>query len=196
MKIKILSAVIVFCILLASITFVIAEPKIEAVNENYVTTNTNETFFVKGFIKRAYQNPLNLNEFIVILSCSDSDIETYYLLILGDIDQVALCFSHVGEYAEMEIKEIEHLDLDYGVVDDGIELLPAPLFGDVDDSGAVDIDDVTYLVNYIFTGGPAPIPFLCKGDANGSGSVDIDDVVYLIGYIFVGGPAPAPDCCL
>jgi len=66
--------------------------------------------------------------------------------------------------------------------------------GDADGSGDVDIDDVVYLINYIFVNGPPPDP-LCIGDADGSGDVDIDDVVYLINYIFVSGPAPVPDCC-
>ena len=61
--------------------------------------------------------------------------------------------------------------------------------GDADASGAVDIDDVVYLINYIFAGGPEPNPYW-TGDADGSGAIDIDDVVYLINYIFSGGPAP------
>ncbi len=72
--------------------------------------------------------------------------------------------------------------------------------GDADGSGAVDIDDVVYLITYIFSGGTAPDP-LEAGDADCSGMIDIDDVVYLITYIFSGGPAPCdpdgngvPDC--
>ena|GEM_PF-1154067 len=61
--------------------------------------------------------------------------------------------------------------------------------GDADRSGDVDIDDVVYLIAYIFTGGPPPDP-LGAGDADCSYDVDIDDVVYLIAYIFSGGPAP------
>lgn len=64
---------------------------------------------------------------------------------------------------------------------------------DVNASGSVDIDDVVYLIAYIFSGGPAPEP-VESGDANCSGGVDIDDVVYLIAYIFSGGNAPCdPD---
>jgi len=65
--------------------------------------------------------------------------------------------------------------------------------GDADGSGAVDIDDVVYLIAYIFSGGPAPDPEI-KADGDCSGAVDIDDVVYVIAYIFSGGPAPCdPD---
>jgi hypothetical protein len=74
------------------------------------------------------------------------------------------------------------------------------VYGDADGSGFVDIDDVVHLINYIFAGGPAPVP-LAAGDADCSGFIDIDDVVYLINYIFAGGPPPGdpdgdgvPDC--
>jgi hypothetical protein len=66
--------------------------------------------------------------------------------------------------------------------------------GDADMSGNVDIDDVVYLIAYIFTGGTPPAPMDCCGDADASCNVDIDDVVYLIAYIFSGGPVPATAC--
>jgi hypothetical protein len=63
--------------------------------------------------------------------------------------------------------------------------------GDANASGGVDIDDVVYLIAYIFSGGPAPVPYaIASGDPNCSCSVDIDDVVFLIAYIFSGGPDP------
>jgi hypothetical protein len=77
---------------------------------------------------------------------------------------------------------------------------PTCIPGDADGSAAVDIDDVVYLIQYIFAGGPAPIPEICCGDANGNGitgcGIDIDDVVYLIEYIFAGGPPPEDACTL
>ncbi len=84
------------------------------------------------------------------------------------------------------------------IVDDA----PPPPYvcGDANGSTEVDIDDVVYLIAYIFSGGPAPVP-LESGDADCSGDIDIDDAVYLIGYIFSGGNAPCdpdgddvPDC--
>jgi hypothetical protein len=65
--------------------------------------------------------------------------------------------------------------------------------GDANASGNVDIDDVVYIITYIFGAGPAPMPELASGDANCSGNVDIDDVVYEITYIFGAGPPPC-DC--
>ncbi len=63
------------------------------------------------------------------------------------------------------------------------------LSGDADNSGVITISDAVYLINYIFSGGPAPCPLL-NGDADCSGAVTISDAVYLINYIFAGGPAP------
>ncbi|MFH1893093.1 MAG: hypothetical protein ABIK83_10495 [Candidatus Zixiibacteriota bacterium] len=72
--------------------------------------------------------------------------------------------------------------------------------GDADASGGVDIDDVVYLITYIFAGGPPPVPY-AAGEADCSGAIDIDDVVYLIAFIFTGGNFPCdpngdgiPDC--
>jgi len=66
--------------------------------------------------------------------------------------------------------------------------------GDPNNSGTIDVDDVTYLIAYIFTGGAAPEPHLAAGDADCSGEISIDDVVYLIAYIFTGGPGPRAAC--
>jgi hypothetical protein len=81
-----------------------------------------------------------------------------------------------------------------------ITVPPPYTCGDADGSGAVDIDDVVFLIAYIFSGGPEPVPYE-SGDADCSGAIDIDDVVWLIAYIFSGGNAPCdadgdevPDC--
>ncbi len=58
--------------------------------------------------------------------------------------------------------------------------------------GSPDISDLTYLVSYMFSGGPMPDP-LWTADVNGAdGGPDISDLTYLVSYMFSGGPAP--DC--
>ncbi len=65
------------------------------------------------------------------------------------------------------------------------------IIGDANGIGGVDIDDVVYLIAYIFQGGPAPVPYtVASGDASCDCQVDNDDVVYLIAYIYSGGPPP------
>ncbi|MCC6962433.1 MAG: right-handed parallel beta-helix repeat-containing protein [candidate division Zixibacteria bacterium] len=61
--------------------------------------------------------------------------------------------------------------------------------GDPDGNGQISISDAVFLINYIFAGGPAPVPLL-SGDADCSGAISISDAVYLINYIFAAGPAP------
>ena len=62
---------------------------------------------------------------------------------------------------------------------------------DGDDEDIVDISDLVYLVDYMFTGGPPP-PCEEETDMNGDGSIDIADLVYLVDYMFNSGPAPVP----
>ena len=61
--------------------------------------------------------------------------------------------------------------------------------GDANGDTGLDIDDVVFIISYIFSGGDPPIP-LDSADADCSGNVDIDDAVFLINYIFGGGPVP------
>lgn len=67
------------------------------------------------------------------------------------------------------------------------------LCGDTDGSNSVTISDAVYLINYIFSGGPAPNPLLA-GDADCSNAVTVSDAVYLINHIFSGGSAPCAAC--
>lgn len=66
---------------------------------------------------------------------------------------------------------------------------PDDIMGDVDSDGQVGLADVTYLINYLFSGGPPPEP-RWKGDVDASCGVGLSDITYLIGYFFKGGPAP------
>ncbi len=85
------------------------------------------------------------------------------------------------------------------VGDDDLSVVPVvtrcePEFirGDANGDGEIDIGDVVYLINYIFTGGPAPEP-LEAGNVDCEEGIDISDVIYLINYLFLGGPPP-PNC--
>jgi aminopeptidase N len=64
-----------------------------------------------------------------------------------------------------------------------------PLSGDANGNGVINVSDVVFLINYIFSSGPAPNP-LAVGDADCSGSINISDAVRLVNYIFSGGAAP------
>jgi hypothetical protein len=70
------------------------------------------------------------------------------------------------------------------------------LCGDVDNDGTVNINDVIYILYFLFKNDPQPIPYLCVGDVNNDDEVDICDAVYLLNYIFKGGAEPDFNCCL
>ncbi|HKC24209.1 MAG TPA: hypothetical protein VKF32_05680 [Thermoanaerobaculia bacterium] len=59
--------------------------------------------------------------------------------------------------------------------------------GDADGNGVRDVNDVFYLINRLFAGGPLPIGPV---DVDDSDSVDVTDVFYLINYLFANGSPP------
>lgn len=67
------------------------------------------------------------------------------------------------------------------------------LCGDADGNGIVNITDAVWLVNFVFSGGPAPNP-LESGDVDCSGIINVSDIIYLVSYIFAGGPVPCAGC--
>ena len=65
---------------------------------------------------------------------------------------------------------------------------------DGDVSQVVDISDLVYLVDFMFTSGPAPICSVeANIDADINGNIDISDLVYLVDFMFTDGPPP-PAC--
>jgi hypothetical protein len=62
-------------------------------------------------------------------------------------------------------------------------------YGDANGDGEINSADISYLINYLFVGGPSPHPWL-TGNTNCDGSINSADVVYLINYLFLGGPPP------
>lgn len=115
-------------------------------------------------------------------------------LASGDSTTQSHTWRDSGDF-DIRVRAMDHWDV--GQWSDPLtvtaEALPC---GDANASGEIDIDDIVYMIAYIFTGGPPPYPEWCLGDADGSGAVDIDDVVFLLNYIFSGGEAPGVECCL
>ncbi len=65
--------------------------------------------------------------------------------------------------------------------------------GDISGDGeGPNILDLTYMVDFIFRGGPAPDPFI-SGDVNCDANTTILDLTYMVDFIFRGGSFP---CCL
>lgn len=60
--------------------------------------------------------------------------------------------------------------------------------GDANGDMAINLLDVTFLIRYLYKGGPAPDPY--AGDVNSDGSINLLDIMYLINYLYKGGPPP------
>ena len=64
------------------------------------------------------------------------------------------------------------------------------LCGDVNGSGdGPNVADITYMVDFLFRGGPEP-PNRDAADVNGSGGINVTDLTVLVDFVFRGGPAP------
>jgi len=63
--------------------------------------------------------------------------------------------------------------------------------GDANLSGSINLTDIVFLNNFLFSGGPPPL-CLDAADADSSGSLNISDPIFLANYLFNGGPQPSP----
>jgi hypothetical protein len=80
-------------------------------------------------------------------------------------------------------------DSDNKVVEAGYVHASFVMRGDANADRLINIADVVYVVNYLFTSGLDPCP-MEAGDATCDGSVNIADAVYLVNYLFIGGDPP------
>lgn len=64
--------------------------------------------------------------------------------------------------------------------------------GDANGDRDIDLIDITYLIDYLYKGGSAPVPYaLCSGDAEcGNCAVNLLDITRIINYLYDDGPAP------
>ncbi len=86
-------------------------------------------------------------------------------------------------------------DLGNGLVNPAAALasLSSYVCGDANSSEVISVTDVVYIINYIFAGGPAPVPTMAA-DCDCNSLLNISDAVYLINYIFSGGNPPCTNC--
>jgi hypothetical protein len=68
------------------------------------------------------------------------------------------------------------------------DVQPTFIRGDANASGAVDISDAVYALNFLFIGGPEP-PCKDAADSDDSGVVNITDPIYALAFLFQGGPS-------
>ncbi len=100
-----------------------------------------------------------------------------------------------GGYHNFRVSHPGYVDLDTLVqVRSGADYLfnlqvGSYVTGDANYDQQIDLMDAIYVINYLFRGGPVPIPFF-SGDTNGDGIVEISDAIYILNYLYRGGPPP------
>jgi len=106
--------------------------------------------------------------------------------LVGTIGQTV-----VGEGSSADLRLSHGFWQDFGA---GGACCLGPIRGNVDYDleDKIDISDLVYLVDYMFSGGLPPV-CVDEADIDGSGEIDITDLVYLVDYMFSGGPPP-PAC--
>jgi hypothetical protein len=70
---------------------------------------------------------------------------------------------------------------------------PSGTEGDANGDSVVNINDVVFLLNYLFGYGPAPNP-PAAGDVNGDCFIGVSDIIWLLNYLFKYGPPPQIRC--
>lgn len=60
--------------------------------------------------------------------------------------------------------------------------------GDANNDGTINLLDITFLISYLYKGGPEPDFY--AGDVNSDGTINLLDITYLIAYLYKDGPPP------
>jgi hypothetical protein len=61
--------------------------------------------------------------------------------------------------------------------------------GDADANQIYTMNDIVYLISYIFRNGSEPQP-ATSGDVDNSGDINVSDIAYLVNYMYNSGPKP------
>lgn len=153
-----------------------------------MAVTTANYYPISGGVTFSDGNP-HLNDVTISVDLSSSqtasDNDGAFTLDSQPAGRYAISASREGYQTWSEINEV------FSPVDLQIELTPGPYInGDANHDGLVNITDAVYLVMYIFTGGPYPVPWEAAVMIDPDPIVNISDAVYLIQYIFAEGPPP------
>ena len=70
------------------------------------------------------------------------------------------------------------------------EVTVEPICGDIDDDGTgPNVADLTYFVDFLFSGGPPP-PVMEAANVDGTDGINVSDLSYLVDHLFHDGPEP------
>ncbi len=129
--------------------------------------------------------------------------DTNYWICTAWAGDVCLNWQRVSQPPADSFQIVERtdkvIDYNYVFVADGMLTVLEGMCGDMngDFKPQPNIADLTYLVNFLFKAGPAPVP-LWKANVNciGIDEPNVADLTYMVAFLFKGGPAPCqgPAC--
>ncbi len=99
----------------------------------------------------------------------------------------------LGGHFTFEIEADDNTYKDTLQYEISIETTPSMVAGDVENNGEVNLLDVTYLIAYLYRGGPAP-PIPNQADADADCDINLLDMTYIINYLYKDGPDPLMGC--
>lgn len=113
-------------------------------------------------------------------------------LVLEKVDSLipAEMLQHIRLAAEQELQwgQVVPPDNQYGYgALDAFSAVLAWSRGDVNNSGDLDIADITHIIAYLYLGGPPPTPVEVLADCNCDGSFDIADITVIIRFLYLFG---------
>ncbi len=159
---------------------------LDIVEGQLLSDSGEPTFFWVGFSadsSKLYIDGAILGDGIVVSGSGILAVLTVHTIGFGSTD---LAFTSI------RARDGLNNPLIYDGVDGWIKVCQG--VGDVNADNRINISDCVYLINWIFGGGPSPIPEPLVGDVNCTGFTNISDVVYILNYIFSSGPAPCGPC--
>ena len=121
--------------------------------------------------------------------------DTSYYICHQWVEEVCIDSSRVTEFDPWDFYHVDtvlHGYLDTNAVKiDGGTLSLGPLFmcGDINCTSVMDISDLTFFVDYMFGGGPAPT-YWQAADCDADGQITISDVTCIVCYLFQSCPPP------
>lgn len=160
------------------------------------TTPTNDTTVIEWYHVSNFNNTEDYSTNFEIILTDDgkvlyqyknvgvSSLEQVALIGISEIECNALSYFDSGDKPEHIVSNSEVLEF-YGTSRVWVRS------GDPNNDGNTNISDITFIVSYLFGGGPPPsIPEMGNANCDEEGSINISDITYLVAYLFGGGPEP------
>ncbi|MFQ5500204.1 MAG: S8 family serine peptidase [Candidatus Zixiibacteriota bacterium] len=155
-------------------------------------SSTNDTVVFEWYRLSSFNASDDTTITFEVILTIDGSILFQYL----DVGSTGLEFNALIGVSEIECKAFSYVDAGTPIQNIVSDLTAVSLnnatrvwtrSGDFDGNGSPDIVDLTMLVEFLFDGGPAPVPPEA-GDVNCDGlSGDIVDLTYFVDFLFAGG---------